>query len=111
MAAYHAQQAAEKALKAYLTAHATLFRPTHDLVELRAQCQAIDAAFGEFTLMAQLLTPFATQFRYPGGPLAPSQAIAQQAIQDAERIVQFVRQQIDELLMGDRRSCATPGEG
>jgi hypothetical protein len=31
-AAYHAQQAAEKALKGFLTAHGVPFRPTHDLV-------------------------------------------------------------------------------
>lgn len=34
MTAYHAQQAGEKALKAFLTLHRTPFRPTHDLVEL-----------------------------------------------------------------------------
>ncbi|HEV8634651.1 MAG TPA: hypothetical protein VG370_10505 [Chloroflexota bacterium] len=36
-------QAGEKALKGYLTLHGAPFRPTHDLIELLAQCQALDA--------------------------------------------------------------------
>jgi len=42
-AAYHAQQAGEKALKAFLAAHDVAFRPTHSLEELLSQCQAIEA--------------------------------------------------------------------
>ena len=40
IAVYHAQQAAEKALKAFLAAYNTPFRKTHDLEEvLRACCR------------------------------------------------------------------------
>jgi HEPN domain-containing protein len=39
---FHCQQAAEKALKAYLTWHDRPFRRTHDLVELGNQCVEID---------------------------------------------------------------------
>jgi hypothetical protein len=41
--AYHCQQAAEKALKAFLAAHQVALRLTHDLVEHEGQCRAIDA--------------------------------------------------------------------
>ena len=71
MTAYHAQQAVEKALKAFLTARSTPFRYTHDLVELQGQCEAIEPEFGQFLRAAQTLTPYATQFRYPGGQVAP----------------------------------------
>jgi HEPN domain-containing protein len=38
LAAFHCQQAFEKALKGYLTWHDRPFRKTHDLVELIEQC-------------------------------------------------------------------------
>jgi HEPN domain-containing protein len=94
MAAYHAQQAAEKAFKAFLTARSTPFRRTHDLVELQAQCEVLDAGFSRFLVAAQALNPYATRFRYPGGPLAPPPAEAQQALQSAEDVVSYVRQQL-----------------
>ena len=68
---YHAQQAAEKSLKAHLTAHGAGFRRTHDLVELLGQCRSTDARFAQFSLAAPMLTPYASRFRYPGGPLVP----------------------------------------
>jgi HEPN domain-containing protein len=89
--AYHAQQAGEKALKAFLAAHNSVFRPTHNLEELVVQCSAIDAGFGPLTTTAHTLTPYATRFRYPGGPLEPPAAEAQRALQLAEDLVRFVR--------------------
>ena len=58
--AYHSQQAAEKALKAFLAARQVRFRLVHDLVELQTQCEQVDSEFARFFGMAQLLTPFAT---------------------------------------------------
>jgi HEPN domain-containing protein len=40
---FHCQQAAEKALKAFLTFHDQPFRKTHDLASLGKQCANIDA--------------------------------------------------------------------
>lgn len=40
---FHAQQAAEKAMKGFLTWHDRRFRKTHNLVELGEQCVAIDS--------------------------------------------------------------------
>lgn len=94
MTAYHAQQAAEKALKAFLTLRSTPFRQTHDLEELQRQCQTLHPGFAPFGAAAQLLAPYATKFRYPGGPLAPPEREAQQALQEAEGMVRFVRQQL-----------------
>jgi HEPN domain-containing protein len=93
-AAYHAQQAAEKALKAFLAAHNIPFPLTHNLTVLLPLCQALDPTFGQFGVVAATLTPFATQFRYPGGPLEPAIGDAQQRVQDAAGLVSFVRQQL-----------------
>jgi HEPN domain-containing protein len=35
---FHSQQAAEKALKAFLSFHQIPFRKTHDLIDLGSQC-------------------------------------------------------------------------
>ena len=91
IAVYHAQQAAEKALKAYLTARSTPFRHTHDLIELNGQCQAIDPSFAALDAVAHLLTPYATVFRYPGGPLEPPLSDAKAAVRNAATVVRHVR--------------------
>ncbi|MDZ4804145.1 MAG: HEPN domain-containing protein [Candidatus Eisenbacteria bacterium] len=39
---FHAQQAAEKSLKGFLTFHAQAFRRTHNLIEIGEACVAVD---------------------------------------------------------------------
>jgi HEPN domain-containing protein len=95
MTAYHAQQGAEKAFRAFLTVNSIPFRRTHDLVELQAQCEAAEPGFGQFLAAAQTLIPYATQFRYPGGQLAPPLEEAQKAAELAGEIVNSVKRQLD----------------
>jgi HEPN domain-containing protein len=40
---FHSQQAAEKAMKAFLAWHGVPFRKTHSIEELGQQCGALDA--------------------------------------------------------------------
>jgi HEPN domain-containing protein len=94
ISAYHAQQAAEKAMKAFLTAHSVPFQYTHDLVRLQGQCEAIEPAFTGCLAAAQTLNPYATLFRYPGGPLAPPPSEAEQALQLAGGIVRLVQHRL-----------------
>ena len=93
-AAYHAQQGAEKALKAFLAAHNEPFPQTHNLTVLLPRCQALDTAFEQFSGAATSLTPFATQFRYPGGPIEPTIDDAEQALQNSADLVSFVRRRL-----------------
>lgn len=64
-AAYHCQQAAEKALKALLTAGGRPFPKTHDLTALVALTKTLDAAAEHWQEIAIVLTPYATLYRYP----------------------------------------------
>lgn len=89
-AAYHCQQAAEKALKAFLTLHDIPFHKTHLLSPLVAQCVQIDPDFDVLADAAETLTPFATAFRYPGVLIEPEQADVAEAIQLAELVIQLV---------------------
>lgn len=86
-ALFHCQQAAEKAMKAFLTANGRIFRRTHDLDELAAACEALDAGLRPALDPARDLTVFAWEFRYPGESETPSLAEAQEAFRVAERTV------------------------
>ncbi len=93
-AAYHAQQAAEKSLKGFLAAYDHPIPRTHSLERLVQECRGIDPEFIRFMASARSLSPYVTQFRYPGGPLEPDVAEAQEAIRLAEEIFDHVRQRL-----------------
>ena len=63
-ACFHAQQAAEKLLKAYLIWREVDFPFTHNLSTLLLQCQAYDAEFSSLLTTAERLTPNAIRVRY-----------------------------------------------
>lgn len=95
--AYHCQQAAEKILKAWLTANGRIFSKTHDLDALLDDCAADLREFERFRLQAEALTPLASEFRYPGEMLEPNADEAGKAFSMAAEIVAFGRQGIDKL--------------
>jgi HEPN domain-containing protein len=91
-AVYHCQQAAEKALKAYLIAQDIVFEKTHNLVALIAACVPLEPGFSQLEEPAALLTPYATAFRYPGDVLEPEPAEAEEALAAAVVFITFVHQ-------------------
>ncbi len=90
IAVYHCQQAAEKALKAFLVEHDAPFGKTHDLDELVAQCATIAADFSRLSEAAAILTPFAVAFRYPTGQPDPPVSEAWEAVEMARTVVSIV---------------------
>lgn len=89
--AFHAQQAAEKALKALLAMHDKPFRKTHSIEEIGRACTAIDPSLGEFVDAAAPLTEFAWKFRYPGDVGDPTREEAEHAVAVALRLVLAVK--------------------
>jgi HEPN domain-containing protein len=85
-AVFHAQQAAEKALKAFLTWHGVPFRKTHSLEELGKACEHIDSTLTPIIDKAVPLTQYAWKFRYPGEPDEPSLAEAKRALATAREV-------------------------
>jgi HEPN domain-containing protein len=69
---FHAQQAVEKALKAFLTWHGRAFRNTHNLVELGEAWSELDPTLEALLRHAAPLTEYAWKFRYPGHPEEPT---------------------------------------
>jgi HEPN domain-containing protein len=93
-ALFHCQQAAEKAMKAFLTAHDTSFRKTHDLDELAAACGAIDATLNDALDPARDLTVFAWAFRYPGADEPPPETEAHESLTLAQTTVAALRERL-----------------
>src|SRR5688500_7182913 len=90
LAAFHCQQAAEKALKCYLVWRNQPLSKTHDLPMLLVQCQAFDAAFSVLQTAAQTLDDYLTAGRYPDTGPDPSEAEAEQARVLAAQVIEFV---------------------
>lgn len=69
---FHAQQAAEKLIKALLVLGEHDYPRTHDLSLLLDLLAAVDVRLPEALLTVENLTPFATVFRYDDLPLEAS---------------------------------------
>jgi HEPN domain-containing protein len=91
-AAYHCQQAAEKAMKAILVSQNIQVPKTHDIRRLIQQAVAANPGLSVFLPDADLLTPLATAFRYPSDDEAPMPTLVQvqDALAAARRIYDFV---------------------
>jgi len=87
---FHAQQAAEKAMKAFLAWHDVPFRKTHNLEELGRQCVALDATLGTLADQAAPLTEYAWKFRYPGESDEPTREEAEQALAAAQSVSEAI---------------------
>lgn len=63
---FHAQQAAEKFIKAVLVQRAVFFRRTHDLLELATLAEENQIDLPVTRDLLTRLTPYAVEFRYLG---------------------------------------------
>jgi len=83
---FHAQQAAEKSMKAFLAWHDVPFRKTHNLEELGQQCVSLDTTLAPVADQAAPLSEFAWKFRYPGEAAEPDRAEAEAALAAARNV-------------------------
>jgi len=88
---FHAQQAAEKMLKAFLVARGRVVSRTHDLVALLAEAVAVGGPLDSLEADCRLLTPYAVLFRYPTAGEDPSEQEGRRAVAAAERVCEQVR--------------------
>lgn len=96
LAAYHCQQSAEKAIKAYLRIQDMIFPKTHNLVALLTLAIPLEPQFNDWREMAETLTPWATEFRYPGDVSEPKRVEIEQAYVMTETFLNFVIQKMPE---------------
>lgn len=97
-ACFHAQQAAEKYLKAYMSFNGIEFPFIHNLEKLVEICAAHDPEFSAIKDSAQSLTPFAVEARYDQD-FWPDTTTVQEAILGAERIRQLIVKRLPEFFL------------
>jgi len=88
-ACFHAQQMAEKCLKAFLAHRGLAFPYTHNLMKLIEMGAGIDASFRSLLPIVAPLTPYAVELRYDDS-FWPSQQVAEEARASALAVLQFV---------------------
>jgi HEPN domain-containing protein len=91
-ATFHAQQCAEKYLKALLLAREQVFPRTHDLAALSDLCMQHGMILPVPQDALERLAAYAVQVRYPGDDLTPEEA------RDALHIAREVRRYARRLL-------------
>ncbi len=91
---FHAQQCAEKSLKAFLVFADIHVEKTHYLPRLVELCSGFDPAFRDQKDLAAELTDYAVAGRYPdeGTDITVAEAVA--AKKNAEEIISFVRKKL-----------------
>ena len=88
---FHAQQCAEKALKAYLSFKNKPIIKTHDLIKLVNSCLECDYHFETLRPLAADLTPYETAGRYPEDSFEkPTKEDIEELLEQAEDVFTFV---------------------
>ena|ERR1700733_4901373 len=87
---FHAPQAAEKYLKAYLIANNIEFPKTHDLVEILKLCSVKNLKFGELKMLCASLKNYGITPRYPDDIDDLTLADAKDAYNNAITIKEFI---------------------
>ena len=93
---FHAQQAAEKLLKALLMAKNIPYRRTHDLRELIDLTRDNGIEFPESLMEIRTLSPFAVEFRYDYIPMEEEEEFNRQK---ALEMVQQLRKWVENILL------------
>lgn len=89
-AIYLCQQAAEKAAKGFLAFHDEPLVRTHDIEVLARVAMRHEIRFTEWLEASARMTPYATEYRYPGVEESPTKEEYEQALDDSEGFYQFV---------------------
>jgi HEPN domain-containing protein len=88
---FHAQQAAEKALKAVLVSWRIDFPYTHDIKGLLRIAETSGIVIPPTIQQAALLTPYAVETRYPGDWMDITESEMQEALDTAEHMVLWAK--------------------
>jgi len=113
---FHAQQCAEKYLKAFLVFHEIEFEKIHDLGELISLAASTDRNFFDIIEYGEKLTDYAVDIRYPLLLEEPTEGEAKEAIEMAIKIVaikikKFVLSRLPALGNKDKNIFRLPNTG
>lgn len=91
---FHAQQAGEKILKAYLVNHKKSVPRTHDLIHLLEKCITIDKSLEKLEDACRQLTQYAVTSRYPNDLYEPDKNDGMRMI----KLTKIIRKEIQSRL-------------
>jgi HEPN domain-containing protein len=91
---FHAQQAAEKAIKALLIRHSIKFPYIHDLAALMLLLEKATGDLPDSIRRAARLTRFATETRYPGTAAPVGEEKYREAVELAGEVVRWAEKQL-----------------
>jgi len=94
LAAFHAQQAAEKFLKAFLVQHQIEFPKTHDIRRLLMLVAEADKVLSESLREAVTLTVYGVDVRYPGDLPEADRKDVERAAKLAQQVRRAVRRSL-----------------
>ncbi|NLY76066.1 MAG: HEPN domain-containing protein [Firmicutes bacterium] len=86
---FHCQQAVEKYLKAFIVYKGQIPGKTHNIAVLLRKCAQLDNSFLELSGIDHL-TDYAVTLRYADGFYIPPVEEAEAALEDAQRVKEFV---------------------
>lgn len=93
--AFHAQQAVEKALKAYLVLHGRHFGKIHNIARLIDLCSEIDKDFKQlYEIGVEELYPLTIEARYPDTGVEVTMDEAEEAVRKAKLALEFISSRI-----------------
>ncbi len=98
---FHAQQAAEKALKAILLSRKIDFPYSHDIKGLLRIAETNGILIPPVVLQASYLTPYAVEARYPGDWTELTESDVNEALQIAEQTILWAKSTL--AAEGDRK--------
>jgi HEPN domain-containing protein len=97
VACFHAQQTAEKALKAYLIQRGIEFPFTHNLSKLIKLCLQSNPSFSHLEAIVEPMTPFAVELRYDA-EFWPERADAEDAERRAQSVIDHVQNELGDIV-------------
>jgi HEPN domain-containing protein len=104
---FHAQQAAEKFIKAFLVRHQIEFPKTHDIALLRQLVARVDSRLAKKLAPADALTPYGVEFRYPGDLPSVSRDEGKKALRSAEETRKLIIESLKSYLDARRPAGGT----
>ncbi|MCG3195588.1 MAG: hypothetical protein GHCLOJNM_00054 [bacterium] len=87
---FHAQQAVEKSLKAWLSLKGVSYPKTHDLRGLLRLLESSGAKLIDEVRSLQWLTPYAVHFRYEGAVYLPEHLDRETLVMSVRKVAEYV---------------------
>jgi len=91
---FHAQQAAEKMLKALLVSHGVQPRRTHDLLDLLGECLELEPRVHALGPSCILLNRYSVDVRYPQPSAEPDEPEGRAAVEAAQQVYAAILQRL-----------------